>query len=770
MFTIILASFAGALAAPLVHRRVKTRAGWWIALLPLALFVFFARYIPVIAAGEVVETSAAWVRDLGVTLSFRLDGLSLLFALLITGIGAMVVVYARGYMAGHKHEGRFYLYLLGFMASMLGLVLADDLLALFLFWELTSITSYLLIGFEHEEESSRSAALQAFLVTGGGGLAMLGGMVLLGIAGGTYQISELIAAGGLSAHRFFLPALLLILLGAFSKSAQFPFHFWLPNAMAAPTPVSAYLHSATMVKAGVYLLARLWPVFSESGWWQGLVTGVGAATMLVGAFLALNSSDLKRILAYSTISSLGTMTMLLGFGSEEAAKAAVVFLLAHALYKGALFMLAGAIDHETGTRDVDRLGGLRKKMPLLAGLTVLAALSLAGLGPLLSFIGKELLFEAALALGASGAAPAAAWMLLGLAVFSSAVSVALALVVVLRPFFGEIRPTLRPPHDPPLELWLGPAVLGVLGLAMGLLNGWVGKNVAQPAVRAVVDDAFDVKLALWHGLNPALGLSALAIALGVLLYWGWDRWRKSANRLQPLLRWGPEAGYNGVIALMNRVASVQTSILQNGYLRFYLLTIILATVLLAGVFLFLQGGLQLPAQITGVYVYEAALGVLIVIAALAVVRSRSRLGAVAAMGVVGYSVALIFLQFGAPDLAMTQFLIESITVVLFVFAFYHLPRSDGTGSRAPRVMHAVVAGMVGVLMTGLVLSAAHINLFPKISAYFIENSVALAHGRNIVNVILVDFRGLDTMGEITVLAVAAAGVFAILKYRRRETK
>ncbi len=764
MFNTILVGFTGALIAPFINRAGRRWSGLLIALLPLGLFAFYSTYIPAIASGSTVETNTAWVRDLGVNLAFRLDGLSLLFALLITGIGALVVIYASGYMAGHENEGYFYLLLLAFLSSMLGLVLANNLLTLFLFWELTSITSYLLIGFENHKPEARSAALQAFLITGGGGLALLGGLLLLGMAGGTYQISELVNIGSsLSDHAFFLPALLLILLGAFTKSAQFPFHFWLPNAMAAPTPVSAYLHSATMVKAGIYLLARLYPIFNESPWWQMITTGVGLATMLVGAVLALNSSDLKRILAYSTISSLGTMTMLLGFSTDAAVKAGLVFLLAHALYKGALFMIAGAIDHETGTRDVDQLGGLRTQMPVLAGFTVLAALSLAGLGPLLSFIGKELLFEAALLLRGG-------WLIIiPAAVFSSAVSVALALIVVLRPFFGASRPTPHKLHEPPATLWIGPAVLGILGLVMGLFPQVSSTFLAQPAVRAVINNPVEMKLALWHGLNPALGLSAIAITFGGLLYLGWNAWRRQMRRMEAVLRWGPEAIYSWSIVTLNWIASAQTRVLQNGYLRFYLLAIILATVSLSG-FLLLQGGLHWPQRLTEVYFYEAALAILIVIAAFAAVRSQSRLGAVAAMGVVGYSVALIFLQFGAPDLAMTQFLIESITVVLFVFAFYHLPRFDPLGPPGPRLVHGIVAIMVGVLMTGLVLSAVKIDLFPSISTYFVEQSVSLAHGRNIVNVILVDFRGFDTLGEITVLAVAAAGVFAILKYQLKDRK
>lgn len=765
MLTPILISFAGSLVAPLLHRVGKRWSGLLIALVPLGLFVYFASYIPAVASGAAFESTAAWVDILGVSLAFRLDGLGLLFSLIIIGIGVLVVIYASGYMAGHENEGRFYMLLLAFLSSMLGLVLANNLLTLFIFWELTSITSYLLIGFENEKPEARSASLQAFLVTGGGGLAMLAGMVLLGMAGDTYQISELVTAGdALIDHPFFLPAMFLILIGAFAKSAQFPFHFWLPNAMAAPTPVSAYLHSATMVKAGVYLLARLYPVFSASPWWQGIVTGVGLVTMVVGAFLALNSSDLKRILAYSTVSSLGTMTMLLGVGTDAAVKAAVVFLLAHALYKGALFMIAGAVDHETGTRDVERLGGLRAQMPLLAGLAGLAAFSLAGLGPLISFIGKELMFEAVLA------KPGIGLLLIIVAVFSSAVSVALALILVLRPFFGAPKTTPHSPHDPPAAMWLGPAVLGTLGLVMGIFPKQVPQPLVQPAVWAVVNAPAEMKLYLWHGLNPALGMSVIAITLGVALYLGWDAWRKAARRLQVVLQWGPEAGYSWLIIALNWIAAAQTRVLQNGYLRYYLLTIILATVFLAGSLLLMGGGLHWPEQWTEIYFYEAALAVLIVIAALAAVRSHSRLGAIAAMGVVGYSIALIFLQFGAPDLAMTQFLIESITVVLFVFAFYHLPRFDPLSPPGPRLVHAVVAVLVGTLMTGLVLSAVKVNLFPSISQYFIESSVSLAHGRNIVNVILVDFRGIDTLGEITVLAVAAAGVFAVLKYRRKERK
>lgn len=762
MFTAILAGFAGSFIAPLVQRGVPRRSGWLVALLPLALFLYFASFAGQVANGAVFRQSLEWAPSLGLRLAFALDGLSLLFALLITGIGALIAVYAGGYLQGHALLGRFYLLLLMFMVSMLGVVLADNLLALFVFWELTSITSYLLIGFEHNQPEARASALQAFLVTGGGGLAMLGGLVLLGIAGGSYEISRLAESSfDIQANLLYAPALVLIVIGAFTKSAQFPFHFWLPNAMAAPTPVSAYLHSATMVKAGVYLLARLHPVLSGTPLWENLVGIGGLLTMVIAAFLALNSTDLKRILAYSTVSSLGTMVFLLGLGTEEGAVAALVFLLAHALYKGALFMIAGAIDHETGTRDVIRLGGLRAAMPLLAGVAVLAAVSLSGMGPVLSFIGKELLFEAALAV------PERWYFYAPAAVIAGAVSVTVALIVTLRPFFGARKDTPKKPHEPPPSLWLGPALLAAAGLALGLAPWLAERYLTAPAAAAVLGEPSGIHLALWHGITPALGMSAAALAVGVLGYAAWGLWRRGVKRLEWLLRWGPEAAYGWSLIILNWVAAWQTRILQNGYLRNYLLIIMLVTVLAAGSILALGGGLVLPGSAGDFFFYEVILAGIIIVAALAAVRSRSRLGAIASLGVVGYSIALFYVLFGAPDLAMTQFLVESITVVLFVFAFYHLPQYEARSAPGIRLIHAGVGILTGMLMTALVLSALQVNVAPPISDYYLDSSLPLGHGRNIVNVILVDFRGFDTLGEITVLAVAAAGVFSILRFRRK---
>jgi multicomponent Na+:H+ antiporter subunit A len=733
--------------------------------LPLGLALYFASFITAVAAGSTFTVAYSWVSVLGVNLSFYVDGLGLLFALLITSIGTLVLIYAGSYLAGHHHLGRFYMYLLTFMAAMLGLVLADNLVTLFVFWELTSLSSYLLIGFEHQRAEARAAALQALLVTGVGGLALLVGLLLLGQAGGSMELSRLVQRGDIvRAHTLYVPVLLLTLLGAGTKSAQFPFHFWLPEAMAAPTPVSAYLHSATMVKAGVYLLARLTPVLGGTEAWLYIVTTIGAVTMLVGGSLALYQTDLKRMLAYSTISALGTLVLLIGLGTSAAITAAMVFLLAHALYKGALFMVAGAVDHEAGTRDVENLGGLRRAMPVTTAVAVLAALSLAGFGPFLSFIGKEMLLAAVLA-------SPVAWLFLTLAVVLAGASfVAVAMLVGQRPFFGLTSPTPRSPHEAPLSLWIGPALLAASGLIIGLMPWLVAPTLIMPSVTATLGYPVAVELVLWHGLNVALGLSAVSILLGLLVSACWEALRHTTARFESVFAWGPASWYGLSLVLLNRLATVQMRLLQNGYLRLYLVMIIATTVGLTGYSLVHNGGLpgvSLPADLR---FYEVGLAVLILLAALAAVRSSSRLGAVAALGVVGFGVALLFLFFGAPDLAMTQFLVETLTVILLVLVLYRLPRYVSLTSPPAHLRDLLIALTAGGVMTALVLAAAIVPRDSAVSRYYAEHSLPEAHGRNIVNVILVDFRGLDTLGEITVLAVAAVGVYALLKLRPDKEK
>jgi multicomponent Na+:H+ antiporter subunit A len=755
----VFSGFLLALVAPGLYRLTGRAAGWALAILPLSLTVYFASFLGAIASGDAFHVRQDWVPALGVNLSFTLDGLSLLFALLISGVGALILVYAGGYLAGHRQLGRLYAFLLMFMASMLGLVLADNVLALFVFWELTSISSYLLIGFDHERIEARTAALQALLVTGGGGLALMAGLLLLGQAGGSLELSTLLAQGDhLRSHPLYAPALLLILAGAFTKSAQFPFHFWLPAAMEAPTPVSAYLHSATMVKAGVYLLARLSPALGGTDLWIGIVSAVGAVTMLVGGGLALGQSDLKRILAYSTVSALGMLTLFLGLGGPLAVQAAMAFLAGHALYKGALFLVAGALDHETGTRDVDRLGGLGRLMPVTALVAGAAALSMAGLPPLFGFIAKELSYEATMH------SPAAMWIT-AVAVATNVLLVGAAGLVGLGPFLGKALPTPRQAHEAPLSLLLGPLVLAGLGIAFGLWPRWGAEGLVSAASTSILGQPASTHLALWHGLTPALALSAATLAGGVGVYAGRGRLRKAASWLGTA-RWGPAGWFDLALNGLNGLALGQTRLLQSGYLRYYLMITVAATTGLVGYALVGRGALTAAFDWSDLRFYEGGLAVLILLAVLAAVLLKPRLAAVAALGVVGYSVALIFVLFGAPDLAMTQFLVETLTVILFVLVFYHLPESRIVSDGAARWRDAALAMGAGALMTTLVLVGTPEN-FPPISSYFAEHSVTQGHGRNIVNVILVDFRGLDTLGEITVLAVAAVGVYALLKLRRR---
>ncbi len=760
MTAAILSGFVLAMIAPWVRKVARGWAGWLLALGPLAIAIYFTAQAPRIASGETLSASLRWIPSLGVDLAFYLDGLSLVFAIIISGIGTLIVLYASAYLAGDALEGHFYLYLLFFMASMLGVVLANNLITLFVFWELTSLSSYLLIGFKHDKATSRAAALQALLVTGSGGLAMLAGLVLIGQVTGSSTISDLLAQGdAVRSSGLYVPILLLVLLGAFAKSAQVPFHFWLPNAMEAPTPVSAYLHSATMVKAGVYLLARLSPVLGGTDEWRVLVIGVGAATMLTGAYLGWLHTDLKRILAYSTISTLGMLVLLVGIGTPLAAKAVATVLIAHALYKGALFLVAGSLDHETGTRDVTQLGGLWRALPFTGLAALLAAASMAGLPPLFGFIAKEVFYKAAYE------APDLPALLTTLAVISSVLLVAAAGLVAIKPFFGARVPTPKPPHEAPLRMVLGPLTLATLGATFGFVPGLLTEYAVKPTTDAILAAPAKVELVLWPGLNVILLLSLLTVTLGAGVYAARARLSQLARRLDAGARVGPALGYQKLLDGTLWLADWQTRILQNGYLRYYLITIVATTVGLMGYATLsgvdLGGVLRLP----DIRLYEALIVAVVLAATLAMTQVRSRLAAVAALGTVGYGIALLYILFGAPDLAMTQFAIETLTVVLFVLVLYRLPRFAPLTSRAARRRDALIALSAGALMTLLVLIVTADPSRTRLTSYFAYNSASLARGRNIVNVILVDFRGLDTLGEITVLSVAAAGVFALLKLR-----
>ncbi|MGM0564050.1 MAG: putative monovalent cation/H+ antiporter subunit A [Pseudomonadota bacterium] len=759
MLAAVVSGFIVACFAPLLARRWPLSSGWILGALPAGLFVYFFGFVePVIQEGPRV-VRYAWWPGLDLSLDFLIDGLSLLFGLLISGIGALVLVYSGSFLRGNRDLARLYFFLLCFMASMLGLVFADNLITLFVFWELTSITSYMLIGFNHENTDVRRFALQGLFVTTGGGLAMLAGLIMLAQMGGSYSLSELLAGEALHQHPWYAGMLVCLLLGAFSKSAQVPMHFWLPNAMAAPTPVSAYLHSATMVKAGIYLLARLNPALGEGFLWTASLTAFGAATMLLGASWALTYTPIKKVLANSTLMALGLLTMLIGVGGEAALTAFVCFLLAHALYKGALFLLAGATELGTGSKDMAHMGGLHRTMPLTALLTVLAALSLAGLPPLFGFVAKELVLEALLA------APLWSAFLLVATVAAAALMVAVAFIIVVKPFLGETTDIAEGAREVPPAMLVGPAVLSLLALVFGVAPV-LPEGLLAAAVEAVSGERPSMYLALWHGFNLPLLLSAVSLALGALLAWRWSRWvGRLASMATLLARLGPQALYFRVMDWIPRVAAAQTRFLQNGVLGLYMVALVSVAFATAGYTLYSRYAIAWPWDISGGAFYEWGIVLLMLLSAGFATFTGSRLGAVASMGVFGFTVALIFILFSAPDLGITQLLIETLTVILLVLVLFRLPEFVRLSSTWERWRDIAVAAFAGLVMTQLVLAAIGARYYPSISDYFVENSAGAGHGLNIVNVILVDFRALDTLGEIFVLALAAMGVYSMLKLK-----
>jgi multicomponent Na+:H+ antiporter subunit A len=764
MLLAVLSGFLLAIAVPALHRMTGKYIGWSLALLPASLTVYFASLIPAVQADGSLLIEYAWLPGLDITLNFLVDGLSLVFALLISSIGTFILIYSGSYLAGHKYLARFFVLMLSFMASMFGLVLSDNLVTLFVFWELTSITSYLLIGFNHEDIETRKSALQGLFVTVAGGLALMAGLILLAIMSGSYSLSEILSSNmALHEHAFYTAAVICILAGTFTKSAQVPFHFWLPNAMAAPTPVSAFLHSATMVKAGIYLMARLNPSLGEGELWSQTLMLFGAATMLTGAYLAFSNTGIKKVLAYSTIMALGTLTMLIGVGTELALTAFICFLVAHSLYKGALFMIAGALDHQTGTKDITVMGGLRKAMPVTAVIACLAALSQAGLPPLFGFIAKELLFESLLespiwSAGLTIATVLAAMLLVGVAG-----------LVAVKPFFGKSGNTPKKPHEAPFGMLIGPAVLSVTALTFGLVPFLPEAALLQAAVASVNGAAVETNLALWHGVNKPLMLSVISLLLGWGLLASWNRLQSRLHAINTsAARFGPEAGYFKFMEGITIIAAWQTRVLQNGVLGLYLLILVAVTFGLTGYTLLTQHGINLTLNLADSHFYEWGIALLLVAAATFSSTTHSRLGSVASMGVLGFGVALTFILFSAPDLGITQLLVETLTVILLVLVLFKLPEFGNLSSPFERYRDLAVAIFAGMVMTLVILAALDVQYFESISSYYIENSATLAYGRNIVNVILVDFRALDTLGEIFVLSLAALGVLSMIKLKAED--
>ncbi|HEX5580701.1 MAG TPA: hydrogen gas-evolving membrane-bound hydrogenase subunit E [Gemmatimonadaceae bacterium] len=771
---LLFASLVGSCAAwPLSLLFGRRASGWLLALLPAGLFAAFLRLTPIIEGGQAVVEHRGWAPSLGVELSLRLDGFALLFALLITGVGSLVVIYAGDYLSDETDSarGRFFALILLFMTAMLGAVLSENLLVMFVFWEATSVLSFLLIGFHADSPHARRSALMSLRVTAGGGLALLGAIVLIGAALGTYSMTEVIARRPeLAASPWITPILGGLFIGAFTKSAQFPFHFWLPNAMQAPTPASAYLHSATMVKLGIYLLARFEPVIGAVPGGRDTLIAFAITTMLVAGFQAMRAENFKSVLAYSTVASLGILAMLVGLDGPAATVAMVGFILAHALYKATLFFSAGSVLHATGLTKLRQMGGLARFLPVTAVAAALASLSMAGLPPFLGFISKEFLFEAQIE-SSWDAIP------LAVAVLVNAVMVGVAGVVTLRPFFmnpERVRAVRAVRHGETPGLLVGPVTLSLLGLVISLEPDWISRSVLRPAVAAVYGAPVEVEISIWHGITPMLLLSAVVIGIGVLLFVYWREIHDLLGSRTILDRYDAEYAYDALLRRVEAVAGTTARLVQHGDLRRYL------WVVMAGAAAFVAWGLvaasvapRIPtvAEAGAIRVGPAAVALVGLVGGIAAARARNLLAAMVASGLVGLVTALTFLMNGAPDLALTQFAVESLVVVLLTVVLLALPLSGPpTRTRGERRRDAALATVVSLVILVALLDMSASPARTPVSEFFGARSYVEAFGRNVVNVILVDFRGFDTLGETTVIALAAVLAWSLLGPRTRDER
>ncbi len=736
------------------------------ALLPGLLFVWVAFQLSDMGNEKQVLISLHWVPSLGIDFTLVLDGLSGLFSLIITGIGVLVFVYADAYMAGHQHLARFYIYLHAFLLSMLGLVLADNLMVLFVFWEMTTLFSFLLIGFEHQKGTSRKNARQALLVTGSGGLLLLVGVVLIGEVSGSLNLTRLPeSAELLRQNGLYLIIFICIAAGAFTKSAQMPFHFWLPNAMSAPTPISAFLHSATMVKAGIYLLMRMHPVLGGTTVWMTTMVLVGGATAVWGALVALGQTDLKRVLAYTTVMALGIITMFLGGATTPALTAAATFLLVHALYKSALFMVVGNIDHQTGTRSLNKIGGLGHRMPFTAVSTMMAGLSMAGFPLFLGFIGKEIMYKGALT---EEVFPEFATVA---ALGANAMMTAVAGVVALRPFWG------KPVHatqvtEAPWQMWIGPLLISALGLFFGLVPDWVSRWLVEPAVLAFHPTTEVIQLKLFYGFNEPLLLSILTLTMGALIYLVRRKLRKGFSRWLDRLPFTFEKAYDKGLVGVIWIARQQTQIIQNGSLFRYLTTITGVIVIVVGWAFIRSGGGSSLLSLLEMEAWQGMVLLLMLVSIAVAVTTSSRLLAICVLGGIGAGMAVIFLSYGAPDVALTQLLVETLTLIIVSIVLLRLPRITLKEEAAPwgrKILRLGVSIGCGVLAAGLLLRVGQLDVDRTVTAFYEQASYLAAHGRNVVNVILVDFRSLDTLGEIVVVAASAIAAMALIRKSRRAS-
>ncbi len=781
--------FAGAAIAalfglPALNRRVTiTRLSWLLALAPLAAFILLASRVPALNQGDIDIWHIAWLPSLGFELGFYFDSLSAMFGLLITFIGVLVVIYTGQYFKGDQGAWRFLTYMLLFMGSMLGLVMAGDVLTLFIFWEGTSIVSFLLVAYKYKDEEARRGGFKALFITGGGGIALLAGLLFVSYAAGSTEFGTILTSGDiLRNNEFYFVMLALVAFGAFTKSAQFPAHIWLPSAMSAPTPASAYLHSATMVKAGIYLLARLNPAlgFTESWFW--LLTLVGMITMLVGAYLGLKQNDLKALLAYSTISQLGILVMLIGQEDGAGYKALVIGVVAHALYKSALFLVAGIVDHETGTRDLRRLGGLRKAMPYTFGLAFIAGLSMAGLPPLFGFLAKETLLATAI----HPTLPASiAWLLPWASVLAGALMLAQAGLLVWDTFMGQPRDPQVHGHEAPWAMLLGPAVPALLSVILSILPGPKDEaTFLAGAASAAFGEEVKVSFELFHGLNVPLFLSVVAISLGFAIFIFRVRVRAFQAELWPELSF--DTLYARVLAGIDRLADGATR-LQQGKLRPYL------AIMLAGAVLLVTGlsrGALLPnlSRLTGpaldftgeIIILRIFVLFVIVGASLATVLLYRDFNAILALGASGLSIGVLMVLEPAPDVALVQIVVDILAVVILILALTRLPRpqrrqaqeiSEETfaENRGVVLRDGLVAGAIGLVVMLITLTALLSRPRDSLVTPFYEaNAKPLTGAADIVGAIVVDFRALDTLVEIAVFSLAGLGIYTLLRYATRK--
>ncbi|WP_031513342.1 Na+/H+ antiporter subunit A [Desulfofalx alkaliphila] len=788
---IILFPFLYAVVVPFLYRKFlpKIHTGWFVLLAPLAIFAFLLSYMPLVSSGKTIQMTAPWIPAYDINFTAYIDGLSLLFGLIITGIGVLVVLYSIYYMS-KKREAlhNFYIYLLLFMGAMLGLVFSDNIFTLYVFWEITSISSFLLIAYWFQRDKSRYGALKSMLITIFGGLSMLAGLILLSIITDTYSIQVMMSkADIIQTHPLLVPAIVLILLGAFTKSAQFPFSIWLPDAMEAPTPVSAYLHSATMVKAGIYLVARFTPAFGGIPEWFWFVSIIGLFTLLYGSFNAVKQTDLKALLAFSTVSQLGLIMSLLGLGSAAlyfdigpsgtvytiAVFAALFHLMNHSTFKGCLFMVVGIIDLQTGTRDIRRLGGLMHLMPISFTLAVIGSFAMAGLPPFNGFLSKELFFTATLKasdmsffhMDSFGTiVPVVAWI-------ASVFTFIYCMIIIFKTFTGKqkFNQADKQIREAPFGMLISPLILAATVVVIFLFPNYFSQYLLQPAWAAVLPtfaqrDLLDINISAWHGFNTELFMTIGIVAVGTLMY-------KYLKKWYGIYRFYPKAlTLNHLYALaLEKTEALSLSITKGymtGFVRDYLVYIFTFIIVIIGGALYLLGDLSMDTGNDAlVNAYEFALIIGTVILAALVLVARSRLTAIIAVGALGFLVVFFFVIFRAPDLALTQLVVETITTVLFLLCFYHLPKLKKENSPIQfKAANALVSLGVGIVITIVALSANGNRLFESISSYY-EDAYELAGAKNIVNAILVDFRGFDTMLEILVLTMAGLGVYALVKLR-----